>query len=183
MLPRLWKNTLVLLFCNVIFCISLSPVNIYCWAMLSTKSWWGEGWSLEPADKILISGTFCWHRGRSSAARTKRKATLSQIGHTVCFGLHSLHLFAITIPFCSRKKLFLERVIPLYSLSPVLGSPRAAPHSSPAAAVARAVMSSPLREGEGQLPKQSTALETCKMVTCSLRLVELGGVLFPSFYF
>lgn len=74
--------------------------------MLSIKSWGGEGWSLEPADKILISGTFSWPRGCSGAARTKRKATLSEIGHTVCFGFHSLHLFAITIPFCSRKKAF-----------------------------------------------------------------------------
>lgn len=131
------------------------------------------GRGLEPADKILISGTFCWHREHSSTARTKRKATLSEIGHTVCFGLHSLHLFAITIPFCSRKKLFLERVILLLLL---LGSPEALLGRQQQSLRFGDELTAAGRGGTAS----KTQLRTCNMVTCSFSLVrlELWGVLF-----
>lgn len=141
----------------------------------------GEGWSLEPADKILISGTFCWHQGCSSTARTKRKATLSEIGHTVCFGFDSLHLFAITIPFCSRKKLFLERVILLYSPSRVLGSPWAVPR--PAAAVAKAPWWAHCGKGRNRFQNKAQHWRRVKCSHAAACVVacgdgELWGVLF-----
>jgi len=85
----------------------LSSQCIYCCTILSIKSWEGEDCNLEHADKICSSGTFCWHKGYSSFAKTKcKKEALSEIGHTLCFGFDSLHLFAITLHFWSRKKLF-----------------------------------------------------------------------------
>lgn len=93
------------------------------------------GGGLEPADKILIWATFCWPRGCSRAARTKRKATLSEMGHTLCFGFDSLHLFAITLPLLLQEKAFSGACHPA-----VLSQPSAwiTPSRSSAAAVAKA---------------------------------------------
>lgn len=120
--------------------VSIYLVNIYCWTILSIKSWEGEDCNLEPADKICSSGTFCWHKGYLRFAKKKcKKEALSEIGHTLCFGFGSLHLFAITLHSWSRKKLFWSMSSFSVLLVKHLDSPYTLLHSSvSSAAVAKA---------------------------------------------
>lgn len=138
------------------------------------------GGGLEPADKILIWATFCWPRGCSRAARTKRKATLSEMGHTLCFGFDSLHLFAITLPLLLQEKAFSGACHPA-----VLSQPSAwiTPSRSSAAAVAKAhdELTAAGREGTASKTKHSTQdLLNVHMRLPASRLVrgEPWGVLF-----
>lgn len=146
----------------------LSSQCIYCCTILSIKSWEGEDCNLEHADKICSSGTFCWHKGYSSFAKTKcKKEALSEIGHTLCFGFDSLHLFAITLHFWSRKKLFWSMSSFSILLVKRLDSPYTLLCSSvSSAAVAKAEMTSRGRNKKKSLTKNPDLC--CSKSNCTI---------------